>query len=95
MWETLSDTPGQRQEVPQLILHETVVYWVTAPFLHYVHCNTGRMVVAGKKDPSKTILAPNFPSHLETVSMLSGKGCDQNHNEEPCICSIHSFWGMS
>lgn len=65
MWETLSDTSGQRQEVPQLLPHETVIYWVTAAFLHYVHRHTGRMVLAGKKDPSKTMVAPNFPSHLE------------------------------
>lgn len=27
--------------------HETVVYRVTAPFLCYVHCDMGRMVLAG------------------------------------------------
>lgn len=63
-------TSGQSQEVPQLFPHETVIYLVTAPFLNYVHCDTGRMVLAGRKDPSKTMLTPNFPSHLEIRDCL-------------------------
>lgn len=71
VWEMLSDAHfWPKQEVPQLFLHETVVYWVTALLLHYVHCHTGRMVLVGKKGPSKTMLAPNFPSHLEIRDCL-------------------------
>lgn len=63
-------TSGQRQEVTHLFPHETIVYWVMALLLHHVHCDTGRMVSVGKKGPSKTMLAPNFPSHLEIRDCL-------------------------
>lgn len=51
MWEALPDA----HLWPQLLPREAVAYWVTGPFLLCVRCNTGRMVLVGKKDPSETI----------------------------------------
>lgn len=62
-------TSGQRQ-MSELFPHETVVSWMMAPSLCFVYCDTGRMVLTGQKDPSKTILAPNFPFHLDVRDCL-------------------------
>lgn len=62
-------TSGQRQ-TSQLFPHETAVSWMMAPFLYCVYWDTGRMALTGEKDPSKTMLAPKFPFHLEIRDCL-------------------------